>query len=164
MNIYHLGAPSGPGASSIYRASEALKHSGKEKKKISAGREPASGTVLVADELQRWIEAEIRSNRARKKNLRQVQEEKPAEQESKTDTEIITQADGSRTLMITTHIGETETLMSVKLSEPSPFQNEYVKAVKKEAEAGTEDAGTKDMEIEDLYQYPFFGYNSNIKK
>lgn len=68
-----------------------------------------------------------------KKNLHKAQEKKPEEQESKTDTEIITQADGSKTLMITTHIGETETLMSVKLSEPSAFADDYVKAAKKEA-------------------------------
>ena len=67
-----------------------------------------------------------------KKNLREAEEPKPVAPESKTDTEIITQADGSRTLMITTHIGETETLMSVKLSEPSDNQNDYVKAAANE--------------------------------
>ena len=82
-----------------------------------------------------------------KKNLREAEEPKPVAPESKTDTEIITQADGSRTLMITTHIGETETLMSVKLSEPSDNQNDYVKAAKKEAETGIKDGEEKGTEV-----------------
>ena len=49
--------------------------------------------------------------------------------------------------MITTHIGETETLMSVKLSEPSDNQNDYVKAAKKEAETGIKDAEEKGTEV-----------------
>lgn len=78
-----------------------------------------------------------------KKNLREAPEKKSAAQKSKTDTEIITQADGTRMLMITTHIGETETLMSVKLSEPSAFQNDYVKSVKKEMKQRAENTETK---------------------
>ncbi len=78
------------------------------------------------------------------------QKKKDTERESETDTEIITQADGSKTLMITTHIGETETLMSVKLSEPSAFADDYVKAVKKEAVMPGEEtvSEVKSIEIE----------------
>lgn len=54
-------------------------------------------------------------------------EKKPAEaQEVKTDSEIITQPDGSRILMVTTQIGDTETVMNVRLSGPSAFQRDYV--------------------------------------
>lgn len=52
-----------------------------------------------------------------KKNLRKVQGKTPEEQESNSDAEIITKPDGTKILMITTQIGETETVMSVKLSE-----------------------------------------------
>lgn len=41
----------------------------------------------------------------------------PEEQESNSDAEIITKPDGTKILMITTQIGETETVMSVKISE-----------------------------------------------
>lgn len=68
-----------------------------------------------------------------KKNLSRIQEKRPGKQDSNTDTEIITRPDGSRTLVMTTHIGETETVMSVKLSEPSAFGSDYVKAERKEA-------------------------------
>lgn len=56
-----------------------------------------------------------------KNNLRKIQEKRPGEQEANTDTEIITRPDGSKVLMMTTHIGETEMVASVKLTEPDTF-------------------------------------------
>lgn len=49
-------------------------------------------------------------------------------QEEKTDSEVIVRPDGSRVLMVTTHIGGAETVTSVKISEPSEFAqtNNYV--------------------------------------
>lgn len=39
--------------------------------------------------------------------------------EAETDSEVIVKPDGSRVLMVTTHIGGAETVMSVRISEPS---------------------------------------------
>lgn len=54
------------------------------------------------------------------------QKEKKAS-ESRSDTEIITNSDGSRTLLVTTHVGALETVMSMELSKPSPMMNDDVK-------------------------------------
>jgi len=60
------------------------------------------------------------------KHLRRTGTKLPEAQESKSDSEIITQPDGSRTLMITTRIGDTETVMNIRLSGPSVFQRDDV--------------------------------------
>lgn len=74
LNICYLGAMGIPGASSVYAKPDALQYSlrhteeKKEEKEESFGdgesREPGRGTVLVADELKRWIDAEIQRNKA----------------------------------------------------------------------------------------------------
>lgn len=48
-------------------------------------------------------------------------------QETKSDSEIVTQPDGSRMLMITTQIGDTETVTNIRLSGPSAFQRDNAK-------------------------------------
>lgn len=66
-------------------------------------------------------------------------EDKSALQESKSDSEIITQPDGSRTLLITAQIGGMKMVTSIKLSEPSALQDEYAKpAADNRTGAGTE--------------------------
>lgn len=50
--------------------------------------------------------------------------EQKAENESKSDSEIITQPDGSKTLIITNQIGGMKTVTSIELSKPSPMANE----------------------------------------
>lgn len=47
--------------------------------------------------------------------------------DSKADSEIITQPDGSRTLIITNQIGGMKMVTSIELSKPSPFVKEYEK-------------------------------------
>ena len=44
-------------------------------------------------------------------------------QESESDTEIVVRPDGSKVLMITTHIGKMETVTSVQISKPAPLQD-----------------------------------------
>ncbi|MCM1251450.1 MAG: hypothetical protein NC321_01395 [Clostridium sp.] len=46
-------------------------------------------------------------------------------QESKSDSEIITQADGSKTLIITNQIGGMKMVTSIELSKPSPLAKEH---------------------------------------
>ncbi|MCM1047872.1 MAG: hypothetical protein NC433_05550 [Clostridiales bacterium] len=43
--------------------------------------------------------------------------------DSETESEIIVRADGSKVLMMTTHIGGAETMMSIQISGPSELQN-----------------------------------------
>lgn len=45
-------------------------------------------------------------------------------EESKTDSEVIVKPDGSKVLMMTTHVGGMETVMSLQISEPSALQGE----------------------------------------
>lgn len=49
------------------------------------------------------------------------------EQEAETQSRIIVKPDGSRVLMITVDIGGTQTAMSLKISEPTDMQNDYLK-------------------------------------
>lgn len=55
------------------------------------------------------------------KQAQQGEKKPDGEEEVKSDSEIITQPDGSRTLMITTQIGDTQTVMNIRLSDPSIF-------------------------------------------
>lgn len=60
--------------------------------------------------------------------MKEAEEMKDAErkqEESKSDSEIITRPDGSKVLMITNQIGGMETVTSIKLSQANPFQNDY---------------------------------------
>lgn len=67
-------------------------------------------------------------------------ERKPAgAQEVKSDSQIITEPDGSRTLMITTQIGDTQTVMNVRISEPSVFPQDSVKPDMPAGKAGGPD-------------------------
>lgn len=43
---------------------------------------------------------------------------------SKSDTEVVTNPDGSKVLLIKTYVGGMETLMSIELSKPSPLAGE----------------------------------------
>lgn len=43
------------------------------------------------------------------------------DEESKTDSEVIVKPDGSRVMIMTTQVGEMETVMSLKISEPTEF-------------------------------------------
>lgn len=61
------------------------------------------------------------------KQARQGEKKPAGAQESKSDSEIITQPDGSRTLMITTQIGDTQTVMNIRLSDPSVFPQDPVR-------------------------------------
>lgn len=74
-------------------------------------------------------------------------EKKPAgAQEAKSDSKIITEPDGSRTLMITTQIGDMQTVMNIRLSEPSVFQREPV-----EQKTSTDENGRPDtLAAEDI--------------
>lgn len=65
------------------------------------------------------------------------------EQEGKSESDIITNPDGSKTLMITKHIGNMESVMSVRISEPSDLQRdrsdaEILEAGKKAEVTGAE--------------------------
>lgn len=57
-------------------------------------------------------------------HARQGEKKPDGAQEAKSDSKIITEPDGSRTLMITTQIGDMQTVMNIRLSEPSVFQRE----------------------------------------
>lgn len=61
------------------------------------------------------------------KQARQGEKKPDGEQEAKSDSEIITQPDGSRTLLITTQIGDTQTVMNIRLSDPSIFPQDPVR-------------------------------------
>lgn len=62
----------------------------------------------------------------REKSAGKSKEEDTKEvQESKSDSEIITRADGSRTLIITNQVGGMRTVTSIELSKPSPMMKEH---------------------------------------
>lgn len=61
------------------------------------------------------------------KQARQGEKKPDGKQEAKSDSEIITRPDGSRTLMITTQIGDTQTVMNIRLSDPSAFPQDPVR-------------------------------------
>lgn len=61
------------------------------------------------------------------KQARQGEKKPDGEEEVKSDSEIITQPDGSRTLLITTQIGDTQTVMNIRLSDPSIFPQDPVR-------------------------------------
>lgn len=46
------------------------------------------------------------------------------QQESKTDTDIIVKADGSRVLLVTTRVCGMQTTMSLEISKPTAMQND----------------------------------------
>lgn len=54
----------------------------------------------------------------------ETQESEEKKQESKTDTDIIVKADGSRVLLMTTRVCGMQTTMSVELSKPTAMQND----------------------------------------
>ena len=76
-------------------------------------REKGKNNSVSADESSPFIHWQ--------KQAQQVEMRPAGAQESKSDSEIITEPDGSRTLMITTQIGDTQTVMNIRLSEPSVF-------------------------------------------
>lgn len=59
------------------------------------------------------------------KKAEKTEDEERTQEKSKSDTEIITRPDGSKVLMITNQIGGMQTVTSIKLSGPNPFQNDY---------------------------------------
>lgn len=65
------------------------------------------------------------------------EQERNKVQESESDTEIITQADGSKILMITNQVGGMKTVTSIRLSKPNPLQNDYKKQNTEQNMAGT---------------------------
>lgn len=70
--------------------------------------------------LRETASAQAKENEKKEDNIE-------SQKESESDTEIITQADGSRILMITNQIGGMKTVTSIRLSDPNPLQNDYVK-------------------------------------
>ena len=54
----------------------------------------------------------------------ETQESEEKKQESKTDTDIIVKADGSRVLLMTTRVCGMQTTRSVELSKPTAMQND----------------------------------------
>lgn len=80
------------------------------------------------------------------KHMQQGEKKPAGAQESKSDSEIITEPDGSRTLMITTQIGDMQTVMNIRLSEPSAFLQD---SARKDMPAG-EAAGRDMLATEDV--------------
>ena len=74
MSVYHLGMPGGQYTSPAYMGLEALQPPDREKTDVLTDEEPADGTVLTEEELQRWLDVEIKRNREQRK----PQEEKTA--------------------------------------------------------------------------------------
>ncbi len=72
---------------------------------------------------QRFAEEMKEAEELRK--AEETKDEERTQEESKSDSEIITRPDGSKVLMITNQIGGMQTVTSIKLSEPTPFQNDY---------------------------------------
>lgn len=54
----------------------------------------------------------------------EAKEEKKKLEESATDTDIVVKPDGSRVLVVTTHIGGMSATVSMKISEPTKMPNE----------------------------------------
>lgn len=58
-------------------------------------------------------------------------------EEERTDTDVITKADGSRVLVVTTNIGGMSTVMSLKISDPTDMPNEALgKGIERLGNAG----------------------------
>lgn len=72
--------------------------------------------------------------------------DKADEQESETKSNIITNPDGSRVLMITMKIGGMETTMNIEISKPTEFQNDNGN----ETEQGIPEQAS-DLQISDAY-------------
>lgn len=105
----------------------------KEKKKHAVAVEEAD--AKKAEEGQ----AGLKTGKAGKsRDEKNVEEE---EQGSKTDTDIIVKADGSRVLVVTTTIGDMKTTMSLEISKPTDMPNE---AHGEEAEAAEGNRGEGD--------------------
>lgn len=67
MSVYHLGMPGGQYTSPAYMGLEALQPPDREKTDVLTDEEPADGTVLTEEELQRWLDVEIKRNREQRK-------------------------------------------------------------------------------------------------
>ena len=55
------------------------------------------------------------------KQAQSVEKKSAGAQEAQSNSQIITEPDGSRTLMITTQVGDMQTVMNIRISEPSVF-------------------------------------------
>lgn len=78
----------------------------------------------------------------------EAKEEKSMFEESATDTDIIVKPDGSRVLVMTTHIGGMSATVSMKISEPTKMPNESRETSVTEEEkehVGSWDKGTGDL-------------------
>lgn len=59
-----------------------------------------------------------------KEEMEKAEDEKEEMETSKTDTDIIVKADGSRVLLVTTNVCGMQTTMSLEISKPTAMQND----------------------------------------
>ncbi|MCM1174836.1 MAG: hypothetical protein NC341_07260 [Blautia sp.] len=114
MNIYSIGMAGGS------------QRFNREQARRKASGDPDFGTVMTGEELQQWVDGEIRRNQGQKKTP--ADGEKDSRPDGGSDSEVITRPDGSKILMITNRIGNMESVTGIKLSEPSVFPPDGTKA------------------------------------
>lgn len=78
-----------------------------------------------------------------------AQESKRDLEESKSDSEIVTQPDGSKTLVITNQIGGMQVVTSIELTKPNPLSNNHGQDLEEHSRSAIETDGTT-MSLEEL--------------
>lgn len=85
----------------------------------------ANKKKLLAEDLESMLgQTQKAEGSAEGERTEETQESQEKKQESKTDTDIIVKADGSRVLLMTTRVCGMQTTMSVELSKPTAMQND----------------------------------------
>lgn len=105
-----LGAIGYNGQDYIQAAGKNTQEAGKTQSGIKAGNK--GETAEHTDFSLKYVQAQ--ENSGKNENEKS---------DSKTESEVIVRADGSKVLMMTTHIGRAETMMSIQISGPSTLQN-----------------------------------------
>ncbi|MCM1263125.1 MAG: hypothetical protein NC313_10430 [Butyrivibrio sp.] len=85
----------------------------------AAGRSQAGAKTVGKSEAAEHTDFSLKYVQAQEDSDRN----KNNESDSETESEIIVRADGSKVLMMTTHIGGAETMMSIQISGPAELQN-----------------------------------------